>query len=99
MASVEGLRAGERELYEIEPADQGGALIGALCPGATRGWMAFSRVRLDQDLTISVIGQASGKAPRLCHALAYSFHGEWRAPPGGPVVRERDLPHGRFPGT
>jgi hypothetical protein len=99
LAEVAGLGPGEHELYQIEPTEQGGALVSALCPGATRGWMAFGRVRLDQDLTITVIGQAPGKAPELCHVLAYSFHGEWRLPPSGPVIRERDLPHGRYPGT
>jgi hypothetical protein len=96
---VAGTKPDERDLYEVQPADQGPALISALCPGSKRAWLAFGRVQMNQNLRIEVIGTAPGAAPRLCHVLAYSFHGEWRAPATGPVLRERDLPHGRFPGT
>jgi hypothetical protein len=90
---------GERDLYEVQKKDDGPALVSALCPGASRAWLAFSKVGMDRDVKIAVIGSSPGKPPRLCHELAYSFHGEWRAPPTGPVMRERDLPHGRFPGS
>ncbi len=99
LAAVEGPRAQERDLYEVVHADQGQELIAALCPGAARAWLGFGKVRLNQALEIDVIGQAAGAKPRLCHRLAYSFHGEWRAPDAGPALHEKDLPHGRFPGT
>lgn len=99
LAGVVGGDRRERDLYEVVAGDEGPELVAALCPGAKRGWLAFGRVRLDQDLKIDVISAGAGQAPRLCRTLAYAFHGEWRAPPTGPVLRERDLPHGRFPGT
>ena len=90
---------GERDLYEVQKKDEGPELVSALCPGASRAWLAFTKVGMDRDLKIAVIGAAPGKPARLCHVLAYSFHGEWRAPATGPIMREQDLPHGRFPGT
>jgi hypothetical protein len=95
------LPAGETEhdLYEVRNADEGAELISALCPGASKAWMAFGRVRMDQDLKIVVISEAPGKGPSLCRTLAYTFHGEWIAPAVGPVMRESNLLHGRFPGT
>jgi hypothetical protein len=99
LAAVIGRRAGERDLYEVARADQGAALIAVLCPGAAKAWMAIGKVRLDQDLAVDVIGEAAGARPRLCHRLTYSFHGEWRVPDTSVVLREKDLPHGRFPGT
>ena len=89
----------EQDLYEVQKKDEGSELVSALCPGASRAWLAFSRVGMDRDLKIAVIGAAPGKPARLCHVLAYSFHGEWRAPPTGLILRESDLPHGRFPGS
>ena len=94
-----GPRPGERDVYEVRPTDEGPALIAALCPGSKRAWLAFGRVRFDQDLKVEVLGDNAGGGLRLCRALAFSFHGEWRAPPSGPVMRERNLPHGRYPGT
>ncbi|MBV8683393.1 MAG: hypothetical protein JO111_10995 [Caulobacteraceae bacterium] len=99
LASVAPAGSGVRDLYEVQKKDEGPELLSALCPGASRAWLAFSRVGMDRDLRIAVIGAAPGKPARLCHLLAYRFHGEWRAPATGPVMRERDLPHGRFPGT
>jgi hypothetical protein len=75
LAGVTGVGSGERSLYAVGSADQGEALINALCPGAKRGWMALGKVGVNQDLSIAVIGQTPGQPPRLCHALAYSFHG------------------------
>jgi hypothetical protein len=89
----------ERDLYAVQKKDEGPELVSALCPGASRAWLAFGKVGMDRDLKIAVIGAASGKPAHLCHVLAYSFHGEWRAPAVGPVMNESDLPHGRFPGT
>jgi hypothetical protein len=97
--AVVGPKGAEKDLYEVRRTDEGAELISALCPGAARAWLAFSHVRLDRDLEVAVIGQAAGARPHLCHVLAYNFHGEWRAPSTGPALHEKDLPHGRFPGT
>jgi len=99
LAGVAPAGSGVRDLYEVQKKEEGPELVSALCPGASRAWLAFSKVGMDRDLRIAVIGAAPGKPARLCHLLAYSFHGEWRTPATGPVLRERDLPHGRFPGT
>jgi hypothetical protein len=99
LAAIVPSGGGRRDLYEVQKKDEGPELVSALCPGASRAWLAFSKVGMNRDVKIAVIGEAPGKPPRLCHTLAYSFHGEWRPPPTGPVLRERDVLHGRFPGT
>jgi hypothetical protein len=76
----------ERDLYEVLRRDDGPALISAFCPGAKHAWMAFGRVRSDSDLRIQVLGDGGpGGGARLCHTLDFSFHGEWRLPPGKPM--------------
>ncbi|HEY2178534.1 MAG TPA: hypothetical protein VGH15_08125 [Caulobacteraceae bacterium] len=80
-----GARANERDVYEVLPAEDGAALIAAFCPGSRRAWMAFSPVRLNQDLSVLVIGDdPKGGGAHRCRALTFNFHGEWRAPPGSP---------------
>jgi hypothetical protein len=76
-----GHRSHERELYEILPAGQGKALVKALCPGASRAWLAFSPLRPDELLHIDAIARdpATGRS-HLCIALEYQFHGEWTPP-------------------
>ncbi len=76
-----GARAPERDLYEVRPDQEGAALIAALCPGATRAWMAFGRPRLNRDLRVYVLGAEDGPA-RLCRKLSFAFHGAWRMPGG-----------------
>ncbi|HSZ52170.1 MAG TPA: hypothetical protein VK801_11405 [Caulobacteraceae bacterium] len=99
LAALVPAGGGERDLYEVQKADEGPQLVSALCPGASRAWLAFSRIGMDRDVQIAVIGAETGKPARLCRVLAYRFHGEWRAPATGPVLRYRDLPQGRFPGS
>jgi len=73
----------ERDLYEIDPKKgDGRALINALCPGADRGYLAFGRIHLGDDLRIRALGHdpATGRS-RLCYTLDYAFHGEWTPPP------------------
>jgi len=91
LTAVLGPRAAERQVYEIAPADQGAALISALCPGAKRAWLAFSEFGFNQPLKIAVLG-ASGASvkTRLCRTLAYDFHGEWSGPPTTPLVHDGD---------
>jgi hypothetical protein len=77
--------ASERDVYEVLPADDGAALIAAFCPGSKRAWMAFSPVRLNQDLSVLVVGDSpAGGGPHHCRSFEFSFHGEWRVPPGAP---------------
>jgi hypothetical protein len=86
-----GAAANERDVYEVLTAEDGPALIAAFCPGSRRAWMAFSPVKLNEDLSVLVAGDdPKGGPPRRCRALDFTFHGEWRAPPGserrlGPV--------------
>jgi hypothetical protein len=99
-AAAIGDGIGTRSLYQVEPGDQGAALISALCPGSNRAWMAFSRARFDQPLAIAVMGDKPGSAgAHVCHKLVYDFHGEWKAPPSGVVLKEKDVLRGKYPGT
>jgi hypothetical protein len=91
-----GAAAHERDLYEVQPAEQGAEMIRALCPGSTRAWMAFSRLAEGVPLRVQVLGDAPGGPARLCQTLDFNFRGEWRLPPG-PNVPERDLLVPRFP--
>jgi hypothetical protein len=86
-----GANAQERDLYEVEPSDEGRELIHAFCPGSSRAWLAFSRLVEARPLRIRVIGDDPAGGPaRLCETLDFQFHGEWKLP-SGPGVRERDL--------
>jgi hypothetical protein len=81
LPAVVGADAHERDLYEILPEHDGKALVGALCPGAARAWLAFGRIGLGRDLRVRAIGRDPGAGQaRLCRTLDYAFHGEWRAP-------------------
>jgi hypothetical protein len=94
---VIGARAPERDFYEVETAEQGEALVAAFCPGSRRAWMAFRGLKLNRDLTVLVIGApATGGAAKLCRTLQYTFHGEWRLPPGR-TMDPRELERPRFP--
>jgi hypothetical protein len=92
-----GQGAAERDLYEVLPADQGAAMIAAFCPGSGRAWMAFPRLRANRDIRVQVLGDSAAGGPaRLCHTLRFSFHGEWKLPPG-PQVDERLMRRPSFP--
>ena len=81
LSALIGTRAIERDLYEIQPQDEGVAMIAALCPNAHRAWLAFGRLKANHDLRIYVLGDSTPGAPaKLCRTLEYSFHGEWRMP-------------------
>ena len=94
-AAAGGKPAG-RDVYEILPKEEGAAMIQALCPGAQEAWLATDRLRANHDLEVLVIGRAKGAQARLCQTLEYTFHGEWRLPPG-PGVDPRTVPHPHFP--
>jgi hypothetical protein len=86
-----GDNAPERDLYEVEPSDEGAEMIHAFCPGSARAWLAFSRMTEARPLRVQVIGDNPAGGPaRLCHTLDFNFHGEWKLP-SGPGVPERDL--------
>jgi hypothetical protein len=86
-----GANAQERDLYEVEPGDQGAEMIHAFCPGSARAWLAFSRMAEARPLRVQVIGDNPAGGPaRLCHTLDFHFRGEWKLPQG-PGVPERDL--------
>jgi hypothetical protein len=91
-----GPTAIERDLYEIEPAEDGAAMISAFCPGARRAWLAFGRLKASQNLTIHVLGADAPGRARLCRTLQFAFHGEWRLPPG-PAKDPDRLPEPHFP--
>lgn len=97
LARVIGKAPAERQLYEIEPADQGPEMIRAFCPGSARAWLAFGKISMSEPLRIQVIGDEPGAGgARLCRSLVFNFHGEWRLPPGRSVpVRDLMVPsHG-----
>jgi hypothetical protein len=86
LTALIGPRALERDLYEVEPQDEGTAMIAALCPQSHRAWMAFGHLRANHDLKIYVLGDdPKGGAARLCRTLNYTFHGEWQGPSGPPI--------------
>ena len=89
--------APERDLYQVQPTEEGGALISAFCPGARRAWMAIGRLRVNRDLRVFVLGDdAAGGAAHLCRTLDFTFHGEWRLPPGA-KFDQRQLERPLFP--
>jgi hypothetical protein len=90
-----GVQARDRDLYQILAADDGPAMISAFCPGARRAWMAFGRLRANQDLRVYVLGDYPGGA-KLCQSLKFTYHGEWRLPPG-PLMNPDTLPVDRRP--
>jgi hypothetical protein len=92
-----GANAQERDLYEVQAADQGAEMIHAFCPGSTRAWLAFSRMAEAKPLKVRVIGDdPKGGEARLCQTLEFNFHGEW-APPPGPGVSQNQLLVPHFP--
>jgi hypothetical protein len=102
LGGVPGALPGLNDLYEVRPTEEGAALISAFCPGAKRAWIAFGEVGYNETLRIEVLGDSPAPAKggaRVCHQLVYDFHGEWRGPPSGPVLKERDVLRGRYPGT
>jgi hypothetical protein len=86
LTALVGPRALERDLYEVEPKEDGAAMISALCPQSHRAWMSFGHIRAYHDLKIYVIGDGPDNGPaKLCRTLDYTFHGEWKGPSGPPI--------------
>jgi hypothetical protein len=86
LAALIGPHAVERDLYEVEPQEEGSAMIEALCPQSHRAWLAFGHIRANHDLRIYVLGDgANAGSAKLCRTLDYTFHGEWKGPSGPPI--------------
>ena len=83
LTALAGAEAADRDLYAIRPADDGAALIAALCPGSAHGWLAIERPRYGRDLGVDVLGDRPTGGAKLCRKLAFNFHGEWRGPNNG----------------
>jgi len=101
LSALIGDRAHERDLYEVEPTEEGQDLIRAFCPGSSRAWLAFGPVAANEDLRVQVLGDDPKAGPkarqsRLCQTLDFNYHGEWRLPPG-PGVPIESIPIPRFP--
>jgi len=98
LTAILGRDAPERDLYEISQKGDGRALIGALCPGSDKGWLAFGPIKQDRDLKIRGIGRdpATGAA-RLCVTLDYAFHGVWSLPPVDLPQPDRTDPFNQAP--
>ena len=86
LTALIGPRASERDLYEVQPQEDGAAMIAALCPQSHHAWMAFGHIRANHDLRVYVLGDgpANGSAA-LCKTLDYTYHGEWSGPSGPPI--------------
>ncbi len=84
LSGVIGARAPEHDLYAVQPTHEGPAMIAALCPGSTRGWMAIGHVKAERDLRVFVLGDSpKGSGARVCRKLDFTWHGEWRLPTTG----------------
>lgn len=97
LAAAVGHKAAEHDLYEVEATHEGPAMIAALCPGSTRGWMAIGHVKAERDLRIFVLGDRPGGGARLCRTLDFTWHGEWRVPNTRTFDPRISEPPSRFP--
>lgn len=78
------------DLYEILPAEDGKAFVGAVCPGSDRAWLLIGQLERFRDLTVQALGRkADETAAHKCVALEFSFHGEFQLPPDRPPPRAR----------
>ena len=80
--------APEHALYRVRNEEEGLAMVKALCPGSSRGWLVFGTLRARQGLTVHALGDDpanAGKA-RLCATMNFIFHGEWVMPRSNPTV-------------
>ena len=91
-----GDRAQERDLYAVQPGDQGAEMIRAFCPGSTHAWLAFSHMAEARPLRVQVIGDDASGGTRLCETLDFNYHGEWSVP-SGQSVRQSQMLVPRFP--
>jgi hypothetical protein len=73
--------AAGRDLYAVEDKAQGSAMIKALCPGSSKGWLVFEGLRPRVGTVVQALGDdpITGKA-RYCTTLNFDFKGEWKIP-------------------
>ncbi|HEX3918927.1 MAG TPA: hypothetical protein VHW60_16440 [Caulobacteraceae bacterium] len=88
----------EHDLYEVTSTSQGADMVHAFCPGSQHAWMAIGRLSEGAPLRVRVIGDTPGGGrAHLCQTFDFTYHGEWRLPPGAPPPPERDLLQPKFP--
>jgi hypothetical protein len=70
-----------RDLYAVEDKAQGTAMIKALCPGSSKGWLVFEPLRPRVGTVVQALGDdpITGHA-RFCTTLNFDFKGEWKVP-------------------
>jgi hypothetical protein len=70
-----------RDVYAVEDKAQGTAMIKALCPGSSKGWLVFEPLRPRVGTVVEALGDdpITGKA-RFCTSLKFDFKGEWKIP-------------------
>lgn len=80
------------QIYAVLPEAEGSAMVRALCPGSSRGWLVFGPMRERRDLKVHALGDdpATG-APRHCAELTLRFRNAW-----GGMVRDPRLPRPRI---
>jgi hypothetical protein len=99
LAVILGRDAQEHDVYEVlVKKGDGRALVGALCPGADKGWLVFGPIKQDQALKVRALGHdpTSGRT-RLCVTLDYAFHGVWGLPPVDLPQPDRTDPFNQSP--
>ena len=97
LTAIIGDTAGERDLYEVLPENEGAAMIRAFCPGAARAWLAMGRIRANMPLRVHVLGAPQGGQARVCVTLNFEFRGEWRGVRPRDEVPQNALRTPRFP--
>jgi hypothetical protein len=83
----------ERDVYQVEPQQQGADMIKAFCPGSDHAWLAVGHIAENRPLTVHVIGDNPAGGPtRLCATLKFTFRGEWRAPSDADIEHHQATP-------
>jgi hypothetical protein len=96
LSALIGPTGPERDLYEVEPGEEGDAMIKAFCPDSKHGWVALGRIKAGRDLRVRVIGDTPEGGVKLCHTFDFRFHGEWKIEER-PTVGPHDMKAPHFP--
>jgi hypothetical protein len=93
LARLIGNFAPERDLYAVEPQDEGADMTAAFCPGSTQAWVAVGHIAENRPLNVWVLGDdPKGGPARVCAKLSFTFHGEWRAPDDSDIEHNQERP-------